>query len=210
MRPLVMGLIAATLAAALAGYGFGRHGAPSDSAVEMKSLRQRLDALEKQRTGNVLAAPSGSRDSGEPLSSHALSSSPRTRNDGRMRSGSIGATLPPPEEIARQQAMRRSQLDAAFRAEPIEATWSQRAESELAERVAANTSLPTTATPDTLTTECRGRSCRIAGRFRPGSDVDGWTTAYVLGASGTLAQAEVVQVRQADGAVELAIYGQRP
>jgi len=199
------------LAIGAAGYGLHAWRAPEPSSRALQDLQQRVAALER-RNGDVGDSP------GRPWLSPAYTQPPPVGaakgsarvDDPRVSRKSIGEQPPPPEEIARRQLVRRTQLDAQFRHEPVDADWAKRAEAALVAAASSDEIVHSGIVPQAISTECRASTCRIVTKFPADGDAEGWMNFYILGAAQTLAQSEVLLSRGADGRMELAIYGRRP
>jgi len=195
----------------VAGYGLHARFAAAPPQISLQELQQRIATLEARIAEPRLSSVAYVGASRSPLSLGRPMPHVTTPADaGLAPRMSIGDRPPPPEEIARRQMLRRTQLDADFRREQVDGRWAKQAESALLTAASSDAIVQSGIVPDAITTECRGKTCRVVTRFGSGSDVEGWMNAYILGAADTLARSETVLSRRADGVIELSIYGRKP
>lgn len=63
--------------------------------------------------------------------------------------------------------------------------------------------------PEIVHTDCRARSCRIVAQFKNASSAQDWPVLYATSAAATLSGTRIVTLPQADGSVEVRIFGIR-
>jgi len=63
--------------------------------------------------------------------------------------------------------------------------------------------------PEVVHTDCRARSCRIVAQFKNAGSAEDWPLLYATSAAATLSGTRTVTLPQADGSVEVRIFGTR-
>ncbi|RNF85334.1 hypothetical protein [Montanilutibacter psychrotolerans] len=202
-------LLTAIAAAALAGYGVRSMMAASPSSADIAALEARIQVLEQHQTGTGGTATNSAHGvaRSDPLPGGPSPTSSATRPGGGLR---MGEQTVSPQEMARMQAVRAAQLDAAFRREPLDASWAMQAENALQAAARSDALIATGITPTAVDTQCRSRQCRVLARFKPGDDIEGWMSSYALSTATSMARAETVVRQLPDGSSELVIVGTRP
>ena len=201
----VLACVIAALAFCVFGYGIHamRH---TNSTSTLAALEHRVAELERRLPQATDSQPPGF-DESIPQSGSARTASPgmpASTSDSVMGRRSMSTA-----EMARGRKARITELDAAFRRDLMDAAGARQAEGELAEAASADDLVESGTTPIAIDMQCRSTRCRVIARFAADSDAEGWAGLYMLSAARTLAGADTVITPQADGTIELAIYGTR-
>ena len=187
--------------------GYGIHAMRyTTSTSALAALERRVSELERRFPQATDPQPLGFPED-IPRSGSARTASPdmpASTSDSAMGRRSMSAA-----EMARGRKARSTELDAAFRRDPMDAAGARQAEGELAEAASADDLVESGTTPIAIDMQCRSTRCRVISRFAAGSDVEGWVGLYMLSSARTLAGADTVITPQPDGTIELAIYGTR-
>jgi hypothetical protein len=100
-------------------------------------------------------------------------------------------------------------LDQGHEAETIDAVWSATSEQGIEAASASQVMAQAGFAPQDVKSDCRSRSCRVSARFDNSSEARDWADRLLTQMAGTLAQARVAVLPQADGSFEVRVYGSR-
>ena len=180
---------------------------PSTSAASIAALESRMTTVEQRLSGPFSTSDGITRadDNGMSLAHRSFQTASGIADD----ANSIGRARPTQAETVQRDNARRARLDAAFRGEPVNRSWASKTEDALVDAASSDDVAKSGVMPAAIDTQCRSSRCRIITRFAAGSDVESWTSAYILNTAGTLGRLETVESRRPDGSIDLEIYGSR-
>ncbi len=139
----------------------------------------------------------------------------------------VSAFSPKPNEttgnyIARQTALasdpvtkqrvldaEMAQLERKHAAEPVDATWKMRSESEMTAIATSQDLKASGIAPTSYSNDCRSRTCRIEASFKSSGDAEDWAMMLTTMSGSTLRQTRQVVTHNPDGTFELRVYGAR-
>lgn len=102
-----------------------------------------------------------------------------------------------------------AELDNKHEAETIDPVWSATLEQSLETASQAQVMAQAGFNPKDVSTDCRSKSCRISARFDNSSEARDWADRLLTQMAGSIGQARVAVLPQADGSFEVRVYGVR-
>ncbi len=112
-------------------------------------------------------------------------------------------------ESSLRSAQRATELEARFSAEKRTSAWAAPAEKRLADSAESEILAQANLVPETFQTSCKSSRCRVRASFASANAAQEWGNLYIVGAAGTLSQAQIIQKPLPGGRAELTIYGTR-
>lgn len=113
----------------------------------------------------------------------------------------------PVKAVERDRAV--ADLDSRHESESIDPVWSATSEQGLAAASVSPVMAQAGFNPQDVSSDCRSRTCRISARFDNSSEARHWADRLLTQMAGTLGQAKVAVLPQADGSFEVRVYGAR-
>ena len=102
-----------------------------------------------------------------------------------------------------------AELDQRHEAETIDPEWSATLEQGIEVASGAQVMAQAGFHPKDVSTECRSKSCRISARFDNSGEARDWADRLLTQMAGSIGQARVAVLPQADGSFEVRVYGAR-
>ena len=113
------------------------------------------------------------------------------------------------ERVLEERTRYLAALDAAYRAEPVDAQWAAMTGRALVDVSRGDALAATQIEPDEWSVQCHSRSCKMSAVFGDYDDAQDWANFFLTGTGGILAQAELSVQRGVDGTTHVLIFGAR-
>lgn len=115
------------------------------------------------------------------------------------------------DPVKKQQALaaEMAQLERQHAAEPVDAGWKLRSESEMTAIATSQDLEASGIAPTSYSNDCRSRTCRIAASFKLSGDAEDWAMMLTTMSGSTLRQTRHMVISNPDGTYALRVYGAR-
>lgn len=111
------------------------------------------------------------------------------------------------DAIARVLAGGRSQMQAVYNAERVDAAWAQGKEARLTQLSTSEQIERLSAQPLAIDVSCRTSMCRLTAGFTAPSTADDWLALYTMAAGVEMPKVSTHRTIADDGSVRLELYG---